>query len=154
MKPSVLKPSVLHRSSLIVCLAAIAVAIYQSEHAYDYMVRQEWLPEEPRWAPAHSQFSAMMGSITNSSRSSASQLTSAIKERMGSHIDIQQFQLFQTLYSRFSQAMASDPSRIGLSMAEKGLRAKHPVVIIPGVFGFHTQEPASSATCSQNSEPE
>lgn len=115
-----LKPTVLSRASLFACAAAIVVGIYQSEHAYDYMVRQEWLPQEPPALISHLPLSNshLLEFITNSSRSSASEL--------------HQFQLWlaAAFHSRFS--FSSDPARIGLAMAKKGLQAKHPIVIIPG----------------------
>lgn len=125
-----MKP-VLSRASLLACVAAIVIGVYQSEHAYVYMVQREWLPEEPSWAHLPLTNSQFFTFISNSSRSSASELSSALT-RMGSHLDIHQFQnwLAGAFYSRFSYS--SDPTRIGLSMAKKGLKPKHPVLIIPG----------------------
>jgi hypothetical protein len=146
-----MKASVISRASLAACVVAIVIGIYQSEHAYDLLSRQEWFPEEPPWAglpltDTNKQFFNFMGSITNSSMSSASELSSALA-RIGSHIDINQFQMWLSgvYYSRLS--FSSDPNRIGLSLAKKGVTAKHPVIIIPGATHLPASLPASRDKC-------
>ena len=115
-------PTALTRASIFACIVAIFIGIYKSDHAYDHMVRQEWLPQEFEPHNFISQLprsnSLFFEFITNSSRFTASEL--------------HQFQLWLTdaFSSRFT--FSNDTTRVGLTLAKKGLKAKHPVVIIPG----------------------
>lgn len=125
----------LWRASLLACALAIVIGIYKSDHAREYIARQEWLPDEPPWASesfTNSQLIKFMGSLTNSSRSSATEALA----RLGSGMDIQQFQqwLSGAYYATFPHA--NDPSRVGLKLAQKGLSPKHPVIIVPGALAI------------------
>jgi hypothetical protein len=116
----------LPRSALIVGSVAIVVGIFlYSEPVHEYMREREWLPDGKPWAdlPLSSQIFGFMN------KSSPSDLKASLM-KIGGSLDIQNW-LSDALYSRFT--FGSDPTRIGLSLAEKGLKVKHPVIIIPGL---------------------
>jgi hypothetical protein len=117
---NMLSKKALKRTSVVVCIAAVVLGIYQRDHTLEYVdhMRQEaveWLgnPHD--------------GWLANSTLE-----ISSLLKRMGTQVDINNFQLWLSgvFYSSF--AFARDPNRVSLKLKEQGVRAKYPVVIIPG----------------------
>lgn len=98
--------------AVLVVSIAVFVAIYRGDHASEYLAKLD----TPAWMD--------MSNTTAELRS--------VLKRMGSNVDIQNLQSpFNTMfYSSFKYA--HDPSRVSLKLAEEGVTAKYPVVIIPG----------------------
>lgn len=98
--------------AVLVVSIAVFVAVYRGDHASEYLAKLD----PPSWMD--------MSNTTAELRS--------VFKRMGSHVDIQQFQAsFNGMfYSSFKYAY--DPSRVSLGLAKKGVTAKYPVIIIPG----------------------
>ena len=105
------QPLLLTLAVLVVSIA-VFVAVYRGDHASEYLAKLD----TPAWMD--------MSNTT-------AELRSVIK-RMGSNVDIQNFQssFNGMFYSSFKYA--HDPSRVSLNLAAKGVSAKYPVVIIPG----------------------
>eukprot|EP00892_Ulva_mutabilis_P006675 jgi/Ulvmu1/437/UM001_0444.1 len=98
--------------ALFVVSIAVFVAVYRGDHASQYLASLD----TPAWMD--------MSNTTADLRS--------VLKRMGSNVDIQNLQspLNSLFYSSFKYA--NDPTRVSLKLAEKGVKAKYPVVIIPG----------------------